>query len=150
MYIHLGLSFAEVKVITYICTVVCIVVRRLARLWSKMPMFQRAGMREGGEPLPLAFQYLILMIWRPCDLNLVMISSLASKCQHFKLRGLQFHYIKWLKKGHSNFKVLAFWSQWRYHYQIQITRSLYLKNQILIEMLVGVAFLPPSLPPSGT
>ena len=29
---------------------------------SKMPMFQRAGMREGGLPLPLAFQYLILMI----------------------------------------------------------------------------------------
>ena len=28
----------------------------------------------------------------------------------FKLRSLQFHYIKWLKKGHSNFKALAFWS----------------------------------------
>ena len=36
-----------------------------------------------------------------------MISSLATKCQHFKLRGLQFHYIKWLKKGNFNFKVLA-------------------------------------------
>ena len=52
---------------------------RVACLWSKMPMFQRVGMREGGEPLPLAFQHLILMIWRPCDSNLVMISSLASK-----------------------------------------------------------------------
>ena len=103
----------------------------LACLWSKMPMFQRVGMRKGRGSLPLAFQYLILMIKRPCDLNLVMISSLASKCQHFKLRGLQFHIIKWLKKGHSNFKVLAFWSQWRYHYQIQIIRSLYHKNQIL-------------------
>ena len=29
---------------------------------SKMPMFQRAGMREGKLPLPPAFQYLILMI----------------------------------------------------------------------------------------
>jgi hypothetical protein len=54
-------------------------------------MFQRVGMREGGGPLSPAFQYLILMIYsdikikRPCDLNLVMISSLASKCQHFKL-----------------------------------------------------------------
>ena len=65
-------------------------------------------MREGGKPLPLAFQYLIFMVCRACDLNLVMISLLASKCQHFKLRGLQFHYIKWLKKGHFNFKVLAF------------------------------------------
>ena len=45
----------------------------------KMAIFWRAGMREGGLPLPLAFQYLILMIWKACDLNLVMISSLASK-----------------------------------------------------------------------
>ena len=29
-------------------------------LWCKMPMFWRAGMREGGKPLPLAFQYLLL------------------------------------------------------------------------------------------
>ena len=28
----------------------------------KMAIFQRAGIREGGLPLPLAFQYLILMI----------------------------------------------------------------------------------------
>ena len=34
---------------------------------------------------PLAFWYLIPMIWRPCDLNLVMISSVASKCQDFKV-----------------------------------------------------------------
>ena len=97
----------------------------------KMAIFRRAGMREGGLPLPLTFQYLIFMIWRPSDLNLVMISSLASKCQHFKLRGLQFHSIKWLKNGHPNFKVLAFWSQLRYHDQIQIIRSSYQKNQIL-------------------
>ena len=103
----------------------------VACLWSKMPMFQRVGMREGGLPLPLTFQYLIFMIWRPSDLNLVMISSLASKCQHFKLRGLQFHSIKWLKNGHPKFKVLAFWSQLRYHNQIQIIRSSYQKNQIL-------------------
>ena len=38
---------------------------------------------EGGNER--AFQYLILMIWRPCDLNLVMISSVASKCQDFKV-----------------------------------------------------------------
>ena len=30
-------------------------------------------MREGGKPLPLAFQYLIFMVLRPYDLNLVMI-----------------------------------------------------------------------------
>ena len=38
-------------------------------------------------------------------MNLVMISSLATKCQHFKLGGLQFLYIKWLKKGHFNFLI---------------------------------------------
>ena len=48
-------------------------------------------MKEGGLPLPLAFQYLILMIWRACDLDLVMISLQASKSQDFKLRGLKFH-----------------------------------------------------------
>ena len=74
----------------------------------KIAIFRRVGMREGGLPLPLAFQYLILIIWRPSELSLVMISSLASKCQHFKLRGLQFHLVKWLKIGHFNFKVLAF------------------------------------------
>ena len=36
---------------------------------------------------------------------------MASKCQHFNLRGLQFHYIKSLKTGHSKSKVLAFLSQ---------------------------------------
>ena len=71
----------------------CIYLCSLACLWSKMLMFQWAGMRERGEPLPLAFQYLILIIWRPCDLNLVMISSLASKCQDFKPSCLQFHFI---------------------------------------------------------
>ena len=71
-------------------------------------MFQRAGLRKGGEPLPLAFQYLILMILRPCNLDLVMISSLAAKCQDFEIRGLQFHIIKWLKNRHFKFKVLAF------------------------------------------
>jgi hypothetical protein len=64
---------------------------RVACSWSKMPMLWRVGMRKRGVPLPLAFQYLILMIWRPWDLNFVMICSLASKCKHFKLRGLQFH-----------------------------------------------------------
>ena len=71
-------------------------------------MLQRVGMREGGEPLPLAFQHLIFLLWWPCGLNLVLISSLASKCQHFKLRGLSFHYIKWLKKGIPTLKCWHF------------------------------------------
>ena len=51
-------------------------------------------MKEGGLPLPPTFQNLIFMTRRGCDLNFVMISSLASKCQDFKLRGLEFHFIK--------------------------------------------------------
>ena len=50
------------KVENIVNTVVCIIVRRLACLWSKMPMFQWAGMRECVEPLPLASRCLILMI----------------------------------------------------------------------------------------
>ena len=65
--------------------------------------------------LALAFQYLILMILRPCDWS---ISTLASKCKDFKHRGLQFHFIKQLKNGHSNVKDLPFWRHWRYHDQI--------------------------------
>ena len=129
-------------------TVVFIIVRRFACLWSKMPMFQRAGMKEGGLPLPPTFQNLIFMTWRACDLNFVMISLMASKCQDFKLIGLQFHFIKQLKKGHPNFKALPFWGQWRYHDQICIASSSYHKNQI--EKLVGVANFPSSLLPSGT
>jgi hypothetical protein len=64
----------------------------------KMAIFRRAGMREGGLPPILAFQYLILMIWRACDLNLVMISLLASKCQDFKVRGLPVSFHKTAEK----------------------------------------------------
>ena len=72
----------------------------VACLWSKMPMFWRAEMREGGLPLPPTFQHLNLKTWRACDLNFIMISSLTSKRQNFKLRGLQFHFIKQLKNRH--------------------------------------------------
>ena len=34
-----------------------------------MPMFQRAGMREEGKPLPLAFQYLIFIRDMEADLS---------------------------------------------------------------------------------
>ena len=90
----------------------------IACLWSKMHMLQRAGIREGGEPFPQAFQYLILMIWRPWDLNLVMISLLASKWQVLNVMMLVFQPFYEMKLKTSKFKVLAFWSQWRYHDQI--------------------------------
>ena len=74
-----------------------------------MVIYRRAGMREGGLPLPLAFQYLIPMIWRACDLNLVMISFLTSKCQHFKVGMSVFQPFYRMKLKTSKFKVLAFW-----------------------------------------
>ena len=51
----------------------------------KMAIFWSAGMREEVLPLSLAFQNLIRMVWRACDLELVTISSLASKKQGFKV-----------------------------------------------------------------
>ena len=43
-------------------TLCCKCLGSLACLQCKIPMFWREGMREGGEPFPLAFQCLILMI----------------------------------------------------------------------------------------
>jgi hypothetical protein len=37
-----------------------------------------------------------------------MISSPASKCQDFILKGLQFHIIKWLKTGITNLRTCHF------------------------------------------
>ena len=88
-------------------------------LWSKM--LQRTGMREGGLPLPPAFQYLILMTWSACDSNLVIISSLDSKWQGLKFGMLVFQLFYEMKWKTSKFKVLAIWGQCRYHIEIQIT-----------------------------
>ena len=74
-----------------------------------------------------------------------MLSSLATKCQHFKLRGLQFHLLKWLKIGHFNFKELAFCSQWRYKIP-NSNHKVFISLKSIIEMLVGVASHPHSLP----
>ena len=68
-------------------------------------------MREGGKPLPLAFQYLIFMVKKPCHLNLVMISSLATKCQDFKVEMPFFQPLYVMKLKTSKFKVLAFCCQ---------------------------------------
>ena len=64
-------------------------------------------MRLEGLPLPPTFQYLILMIWRAYDLNLVMMSSLASKEQVFKVRMTIFQLFYEMKLKTSMFKVLA-------------------------------------------
>ena len=46
-------------------------------------------------PLPLQFD---LFDMKSLDLNLVMRSLQASKYQDFKVEGLPFHLMKWLKK----------------------------------------------------
>ena len=48
-------------------------------------MYQRAGMREVGLPLPPAFYYLILMTSNTCDSNMLIISALES-CNFNKLK----------------------------------------------------------------
>ena len=103
--LNLNVIWSWVYCVAYLCSVWPVYDLKCLYSWGW------EWVRKGG-PLSQAFQYLFLLIWRPCEL-------LTSKCQHFKLGGLQFHFIKWLKKGHSNLKVLAFWSQWRYYDQIQ-------------------------------
>ena len=74
-----------------------------------MPIFQRAGMKDEGLPLPPAFHYLILMTRRAFDLNLVMISPLASKWQVLKKVGVSvFQLFYEIKLKTSKFKVLVF------------------------------------------
>ena len=69
----------------------------VACLSSKMPMFQR----EGATPTSIS-------VFDSYDMKTLVISSLASKCKDFELRGLQFHFIKQLENGHPNFKDLPF------------------------------------------
>ena len=76
-----------------------------------------------------------------------MIFSLASKCQDFKVEMSFFQPLSVMKLKTSKFKVLAFCCQWKYHYQIQITRSLYHKNQILKCYWEWLSSLPHSRPP---
>ena len=91
-------------------------------------------MREGGLPLPPAFHYFILMTWKACYLDLVMVSSLASKWQGFRFEMLVFQLYE-MKLKTSKFKALAFRGQWRYHDEIQITSFSCHKNQILKRLI---------------
>ena len=59
----------------------CKKVHKIFVFRPKMAIFWRAGTRKGGLPLPLGFQYLILMIWRACNWNFVPKFLLASKWQ---------------------------------------------------------------------
>ena len=109
-------------------------------------MFQRAGMREGGLPLPPAFQYLILTTWKACDLHLVLVSSLASKWQGLKVGMYILQLFYEMKLKTSKFKVLTFWGQWIYHNEIQIPSSSCHKNQILKSWWEWQPSLPHSCP----
>ena len=87
---------------------------RFADFRPKIAIFQMTGKREGELPLPPAFQYLILMIWRACDSNLVMISSMSSKYQVFKVGMTLFQLFYEMKLKTSKFKKSChFWSQLR-------------------------------------
>ena len=82
---------------------------------------------------------MIFMIIRACDFNLVMISSLASKGQDVKSRGLQFHFVA--ENGHPNFKILK---------QVKISwpnlnHKLFISQESNIEKLLGVTTCPPEL-----
>ena len=66
-------------------------------------------MRKWGLPFTTAFQYLNLMTWSTCYLNLVIIFSVDSKWQVFKVGLLIFQLFYEMKLKNSKFK---FWSQW--------------------------------------
>ena len=73
---------------------------------------------------------LIFVMWTACDWNLVMMSSLASKYQDFKLRGLQFHFIKRLKTGIQNW-IIFDTENWLWKSEIGIFWSLDLERMLI-------------------
>ena len=81
----------------------------VACLWSKMPMFQRARIKEGGRgATPKG-----ILIFDSNDMKILWF-----KFGHEIFTGLevfQFHFIIRLKNEHPKLtKDLPFWSQWRY------------------------------------
>ena len=103
----------------------------------------REWKREGSHS---HWHFNILMVWRHFDLNFIIISLLASKCQDFEVEMPVFQPFYEMNVKTSNFKVLALCSQWRYDDQIQFTRSSYHKNQILKCLLEWLPSLPYSHP----
>ena len=110
----------------------------LSKFWSGWPVYEvkclcsrgQVERRQGWQSHKLFnIWFLFLMTWRACEINLVMISSLALKWQVLKVGMPVFScFMNW--NGRPLSLVLAFWSQWRYHDQIWITSSSYHKNQI--------------------
>ena len=75
---------------------------------------QKAGIEKGGAtPTSISIfdSYYMKTLW----FKIVMISSLASKWQVLKVGMPIFQPLYEVKLKASKFKVLAFWSQWRYH-----------------------------------
>ena len=121
---------------------------QVACFWSEMPMFQRAGWNEEGRkeglPLPPAFQYLIILVWRACDLNLVIMSSLAWKCQDFKLRSSLISIHKTTEKRAPQLWGIAILKP------VNLPHKLFMSQESNIKKLFESATLPPSFLPSGT
>ena len=63
--------------------------------------------REGELPRPPAFYHLILMTCRACNLDLVMVSSLALKWQGLKVGMLVFQLFYEMKLKTSKFESLG-------------------------------------------
>ena len=132
----------------WVATLCCKSIRSFSFLWCKMPMYWRAGMREGGKPLPLAFQYLFFN-WAGMKPRRPPNKGVRPRFQYLILMIKDLVILIWLQNANTlkleclfsailcnkiedpKFKVLAFWSQSKYHCQIQITRSLYHEIQIL-------------------
>ena len=113
-------------------------------VWSVCSRGQEWGM-EDWLPIPPAFQYLILMTWRAGDLDLVMVSSLASKWQGLKfgMPVFQLFYKMKLKTSLGILRPVKI--SWR-NSNHKLFMSL-IKNW---KKLVGVATLLSSILPSGT
>ena len=78
-------------------------------LFMNQNAYVPVGKNEGGgRATRTSISIFDSYVMRPCDLNLVMISALASKCQDFKFGMPVFQPFYEMKLKTSKFKVLAF------------------------------------------
>ena len=101
-------------------------------LWSKS-VYIPAGRNKGGLVATLTsiriFNFYDIKTLR-FEFHHDICTALASKCQDFKHRGLQFHFIKQLKNGHRKFKVLPvkiFWPNLNHRLFMSIIKIKYRK-----------------------
>ena len=110
-------------------TLCCKCLGSLACFYCKMPMFRRAVIREGGEPLLLAFQYVIHMIL--CvQMDFTCTFEANTKCNNINHVWRHFYKILVVLKYH--------WRPWANIFDTDITRCIKTYIKVLYLAFFGI------------